>query len=168
MKKDAVKLITALIILTNIAHPMLWFTREADLGSQSQFWDAPNRIWYILMHIGIIMTFFVMLAARSKDWLFGFVSLFSILTVALDLGFDVGAHNVTTALLFGTAVTSVLLYGQAKYFTLNVTLCALGSIAFLGGLIGWLGDSGIFLGESIAEILISIAVLVEIWTVNKK
>jgi len=154
-------LVSFFILLSLGGASLLWSTRVEDLKSQSMYWDQPNVVWYILMHAGIIMTFFVMNAARSKKYLYGLVSFASILTVAIDLGLSTGLHNISTALLFLFACLSILKYGGYKM--IDITLCAIAGIAFLSGILGLIGPSGIFLGEAIAELSISLALLHQIW-----
>lgn len=160
MKPTAKLLATIFTVLTMISASLLWLTREASLPSQSQFFDQPNAIWYIMMLVGIIMSFFTM-NASFKGGTFGLVSFSAIAALAFDvLDFQL-LHNISVTLVFITACICLMLY--TPYRRLNLWLVGISSLAFLSGLAGILGPHGVFLGEVIAEILLSLGLLLIIW-----
>jgi hypothetical protein len=164
MKQSAKILGTFFLTLSILSSFLLWATRIIDLRSQSMYFDQPNVIWYLLMHIGIIMTFFT-LNASFKRPIYGMVAFASIATLIFDLGGFQNLHNISTAILFILASISIMLFEKNK--VLAISLTSISAIFFLSGLFGWLGSSGIFLGETIAEILLGILIIKEIWINNK-
>jgi len=160
MKTSAKYLTTFFIVLSVLSATILWLTREFDLSSQSMFADQPNAIWYILMHVGIIMSFFI-LSSSFRGTIYQLVSFSSIATLAFDLMDFRWLHNITTAILFIIACICLTLYSPNR--KLSWVLVGISSLAFISGIIGLLGSSGVFLGEVIAEFLLSIGILLIVW-----
>ena len=161
MKLSAKILATFFTLLSLFGASLLWTTRVVDLKSQSMYFDQSNVVWYILMHIGIMMTFWIMNSSFAKKKVYGLVSFASLLTLGIDLGLSTGLHNFSTAALFILACYSIIVYGGYKL--LYWVLCSIAAVAFVSGLFNLLGPSGIFLGETIAEYAISLALLHQIW-----
>jgi len=158
-------LVTIFTILSVLSASLLWITRDVTLKSQSMYHDQSNVVWYILMHTGIIMSFFI-LNSLYKRWTYGIVAFASILTLIFDVYLSSFMHNIFTTILFLTAVYSLIIHSNYRSINLYWKLGGIASIAFLSGLIGLLGPSGIFLGEYIAEVCLSIGILHQIWLRN--
>ena len=165
MKLSAKILGTMFLKLSVISAFLLWVTRVVDLESQSKYFDQPNLIWYIFLHVGIMLCFWILNSSFKDRSIYGLIAFSSLATLGFDLGDFQILHNITTAILFILACISILLFEPIK--KLAITSTSISSIFFLSGLFGWLGPSGIFLGEVIAEVILSIMVLKEIWWNNR-
>ena len=155
--------ITFFTALSLASAALLWLTRVVDLKSQSMYCDQPNLLWYVLMHVGITMTFFI-LNASFKRKLYGLVSFTSIATLMFDVFAFTALHNISTAILFLTACAAIIIYGGYKLR--DIIFCSLGAAYFVFGLFGMLGPSGIFFGEFVAEFCISLALLHQVWKIS--
>jgi hypothetical protein len=113
------------------------------------------------MHVGIMMCFWILNSSFKERPIYGLIAFSSLATLGFDLGGFQMLHNVSTAVLFILASISIILFEPIK--KLAVASTSVSAIFFLSGLFGWLGTSGIFLGETIAEVLLGIMIIKEIW-----
>lgn len=170
MKKLNIEAKTAMlvsfILLTVISSKILWYTRIEDLPSQSAFWDAPNKIWYILIHVGIIMAFFTLNAIYHKIRpLYFLTALMSLLTLGLNMFEFKSAHNVSTAGLLVAAVFSQVAYTKKPWLFGIIGIACV--IFFITGLFEWYGPSSVFFVETVVEDVLAVMVLANYFKLDR-
>lgn len=123
----AVSFFMAITLLSTI---LLRTTSTEYLPSQSAYANQPTDvIWYILIHVGMIMSFFILNAAFKRRIVYGLVAFSSILTLMLDMYGFLTLHNTATALLFGLASFSLIFYSELVLKKAYMYVCfALGII----------------------------------------
>lgn len=130
--KIAVSFFMAITLLSTI---MLRATSDIYLPSQSGYANQPNVIWYILLHLGMILSFFTLNAATKKKIAYGLTAFSSILVLMLDMYGFASLHNVATVLLFGFASYSLIFYSnpvlKTLYFYVSLALGAVFGVVVL-------------------------------------
>ena len=160
-KKLFLNIATASFVMTLIATIMLWVTRDVDLASQSEYWNQSNRIWYELLHFGMILGFFIVGAVLGmKYWLYGLVAFASGFTLMFDATGYRLPHNVSTALIFVLASLAIIIY-EKKYKPFYLVLCIILGLIFLSSFIRKSG-AGVYLIESIIEWVFGLIMILRI------
>lgn len=155
------KIIRTLVLVAAIVFgALLWFTRIEWMNSQSEFALADNNYWYRLMHISIILTFMLDAIVYDRAWSF----LVAVATVGI-LMFNMYEYPLTHNIM--TGVMAVLAAGNLIYFSSKVERprammnVGVGTLCFLLGLLVW--DFHLYLGESIIEFTLGVALVRRIW-----
>lgn len=124
MNKIAKMAVTIFMAITLISTILLRATGEIYLPSQSAYANQPNVIWYILIHLGMIMSFFTLNAAFKRRVIYGLTAFSSLLVLGLDMyGFE-SIHNLFTAFLFGFASYCLIYYSNPYLKTLYFYVCS--------------------------------------------
>lgn len=116
----AVSFFMAITLFSTI---MLKGTSDVFLHSQSAYANQPNVIWYILIHLGMILSFFTLNAAYKNRIVYGMTAFASLLTLMLDMYGFLTLHNTSTALLFGLASYSLIFYSNPKLKNAYLYVC---------------------------------------------
>tara|TARA_R110002167_G_scaffold75359_2_gene210413 strand:- start:9145 stop:9648 length:504 start_codon:yes stop_codon:yes gene_type:complete len=126
MKKIAVSFFMAITLLGTI---MLRSASTVHLPSQSGYANQENVIWYISIHIGMMMAFFL-LNAFTKRFFYGLTALSSLLVVMLDMYGYPTIHNLSTAILFGLSSYCLVAYSNVILRKAYFITCLLLGLAF--------------------------------------
>lgn len=126
LTKMAVTLFMAITLLSTI---MLRSTSDLYLESQSAYANQPNVIWYILIHFGMMMSFFTLGAATKNKIAYTLAAFSSLLTLMLDMYGFLSLHNTATALLFGLSSYCLSFYSSSALRKAYLYVClALGAV----------------------------------------
>lgn len=148
-------IITFLILLSLFGAIMIQETALFEYPSQSFAADKDNVIWYILMHIGMIMTFFFLGAMFHKKFMYSITAFVNIGILAFDMFLFKIPHSIFTLLLYLLCSYCIIFY--TKYADINkIFKYILASICFLVGIPFLLAviNPNIFLTVYNAELLI--------------
>ena len=124
-------IITFTMLLTLLGSVMLIATGDEILQSQSAYAKSDNVVWYILIHIGMIMTFFFLNASFKKKWVYGIVAFASLATLALDMYDFKWHHNTATVAIFISASYCIIEYSSLLSKWLYSSICLLLGIGFI-------------------------------------
>lgn len=171
MKLIAKVAVTFFMAITLISTIMLRATSVSEeyLASQSAFANQPNVIWYILIHLGMIMSFFTLNAAYKRKVIYGLTAFSSLFVLMLDMyGFGT-LHNLFTAFLFGFASYCIIYYSnpvlKKSYFYVCLALGAVFAteVAFKGVL-----PIDIYQIETVIEWSFTVMLLINMYFFEKK
>ncbi|WZE63585.1 hypothetical protein PANI_CDS0066 [Maribacter phage Panino] len=150
---------TGILLSVLVFAGILWFTREVPLISQSAFALSPNKHWYILMHLAIMLTFVLdaVFGRRGFGWL---VVLGSAGTLAFNMYDFPLTHNIFTAFTMASAVFNLIFYATPKTRPYAILTSFVGSLVFI---IGLSSNLHIFFAEIVAEFCIGVGMARRIW-----
>ena len=131
MKLTNKLIITFTMLLTLLGSVMLIATGDEVLQSQSAYALADNVIWYIMIHVGMIMSFFFLNASFKGKWMYGVVAFASIATLALDMYGYKWHHNIATVIIFLSASYCIIWYTHVAFRKPYFITCLILGIGFI-------------------------------------
>ena len=149
------------ILLTMLSSIMLWATKIAPLRSQSAFADQENVIWYIFIHLGMILSFFILNATQGYQRLmYGTVAFASGFTLMFDMYGYKFNHDISTAAIFLLASYCIVAY-EDKRRVLYGVICGILAVVFLFTFTGVLPLS-VYWVETVIELVFGGIILLRI------
>ena len=119
-------------LVTLVGAALLPITSDVILKSQSSYAWEPNRIYYFMIHFGMIFLFFFLNALSSKKPVYGIVAFLSLLTLMFDMFLFSNPHNITTAGIFLSASYCIINYTKI-HKKITIPICSTLGILFLIG-----------------------------------
>lgn len=158
-------IVTFLILLTIFGGIMVQETSEIVYPSQSFAADKDNKIWYILMHIGLSMTFYFLGAIFNNKKFMYTITAFAGLGVLGFNMFEYGniPHQIFTAALFILASYSIIKYAPNKNIKFaNAIICSIYAIFFLLAVINPILIFTVYQIEMIIEIGLGSIIIIDL------
>lgn len=160
-------IVTLLIGLTWFGAFMIHQTMPYEYPSQSYTADKDNKIWYILMHIGMAMTFYFLGSMFGKKrFMYTITAFMGIGVAALDMfGYSL-PHNIFTALLFAGASYCTIKYMSSTKVKelINSVVIGILSVLFIFSVINPCILFTVKEIEQIIELYLGTNILIHVWT----
>jgi hypothetical protein len=153
---------TIVLVAVLVFAAILWGTKDAPMISQSAFALSPNSLWYVLMHLAIMLTFVLDAIFGRRVWGWAVVAA-SAGTLAFNMYEFPLVHNLFTASIMATAVFNLIYYATPKTRIYAIVNSCVATAVFL---IGLSSNLSIFTAEVIAEFMIGVGMARRIWIVR--
>lgn len=161
-------IVTFLFALAIFGGYMIQETAEFIYPSESFAADKPNKIWYILMHIGMIMGFYFLGSIfGSKKFIYTITAFASLGVLMFNMFTDYNIHAFFTAALFILGSYCAIFYTEKIIKYIAIGLLPVLAIGFILAVINPEILFTVYEIEMQIEIVLGILLLTDLWIFQK-
>ena len=161
-------IVTFLFALTIFGAYMIQVTAPFEYPSESFAADKDNKIWYILMHIGMAMGLYFLASIFGKKRYIFTIAAFSGLGILMfDMFVDYDLHAFFTGGLFVLVSYGTMIYINKFLKITSYVLLPLCAIGFILAIINPLILFTVYQIETIIQITLALLLLTDLWMFQK-